>query len=292
MSLLSDTQGRPERVHSLLKLLEAHGGKLGRQEIQAWLMPRALGKERTTAADQTLGAAKSLGFIKAEERRAEQELTVSPVPEDPAGFGDLVHNRLLDAPNVADRVLFEAYAAVLVRCEQEQGTAWLKIDTVAEVSNFIRHALAGADGAKDQFNEEKSPPWRAWLVAMGMAWDTQEMGFHPQPTVRLERELPEIGNLLGFDKEIPAAKFLAQVAQRMPYVDSGPVFEDMARRIRWSRGTPRLGVVLSETLRELHDDQVLQLVLRGDTTGATALAEDPTHKIQSFGFVVIPGRKS
>jgi len=246
----------------------------------------------TTAADQTLGAAKSLGFIKAEERGAEQELTVNPVPAAPAGFGDLVHNRLLDAPNEADRVLFEAYAAVLVRCEQEQGTAWLGSDTVAEVSNFIRNALAGADGAKDQFNEEKSRPWRAWLVAMGMAWDTQEMGFHPQPSVRLERELPEIGKLLGFDKEIPAAKFLAQVAQRMPYVDSGPVFEDMARRIRWSRGTPRLGVVLSETLRELHDDQVLQLGLRGDTTGATALAEDPTHKIQSFGFVVIPGRKS
>lgn len=292
MSLLSDTQGRPERVHSLLKLLEAHGGKLGKQEIQAWLMPRAMGKERTTAADQTLGAAKSLGFIKAEERGAEQELTVSPVPTEPAGFGDLVHHRLLDAPNEADRVVFEAYAAVLIRCEQEQGTAWLGIETVAQVSNFIRNALAGADGAKDQFNEEKSPPWRAWLVSMGLAWDTPDMGFHPQPSVRLERELPAIGKALGFDTEIPAAEFLEQVAQRMPYLDNGSVFKDMARRIRWARATPRVGVVLSETLRELHDDQVLQLGLRGDATGATALAEDPTHKIQSFGFVIIPGRKS
>jgi len=68
MSLLSSTQGTPERVWSLVSALHANGGTLDRTETIEWLNPGFLRdgqdiRERPDALNQTLGAASSLHAI-------------------------------------------------------------------------------------------------------------------------------------------------------------------------------------------------------------------------------------
>ena len=61
MSLLSSTQGTPERVLSLLQVLAAHDGQMDRADLLAWLNPAFTQKTTRAiigpAAEQTLGAA-------------------------------------------------------------------------------------------------------------------------------------------------------------------------------------------------------------------------------------------
>ena len=71
MSLLSSTQGTPERVWSLIAALSASKGEIDRADAVKWLNPGFLKdnneySEKPDAFNQTLGAATSLGAIEAE----------------------------------------------------------------------------------------------------------------------------------------------------------------------------------------------------------------------------------
>ena len=65
MSLLSDTQGRPERVWSLLRLLQALGGRVPRSDVNTWMMPASFrdSEESLSQVTQTIGSARSLGLV-------------------------------------------------------------------------------------------------------------------------------------------------------------------------------------------------------------------------------------
>jgi hypothetical protein len=294
MSLLTDTTGRPERVYTLMKLLEAHGGRLSYDETVAWLQPPILRGEKnsTDAAKQTIGSARSLGFIRDEGNIL--LLDEPSVSSDPPAFADLVHGRLRDNPSEKDRVMLEVYALFVVMTEREEGTSWIAQKSVETLADLIDIALPRpADEPQQQkvFNKDKySTAWRPWMVYLGLGWEGIVLPtFFPHPTVRLERELPALSRELGVGHELDPGNFLQAIARRMPYLDGGALFEEAMRRVRWRRTTQRLTVVLSNVLRELHDDGRIRLHLRGDTVGATRLAPDPTHEIQAISAVEIIG---
>lgn len=294
MSLLTDTTGRPERVYTLMKLLAAYGGHLGYDQTVAWLQPPILRGEKnsTDAAKQTIGSARSLGLISDE---GDNLLLDDPsVPSEPPAFADLVHARLRDNPSEKDRVMLEVYALFVVLTDQKEGTSWIADKTVEGLTDFIDNLLPRpADDPQQQkvFNKDKySTAWRPWMVYLGLGWEGIVLPtFFPHPTVRLERELPGLGRELGVGCELAPGDFLRALARRMPYLDGGTLFEEALRRARWRRTTQRLTVVLSNVLRELHDDGRIRLHLLGDTVGATRLAPDPTHEIQAISSVELIG---
>ena len=291
MSLLSDIQGRPEGVHSLLQLLAAFGGRLPRDEITTWMMPASFRREEksVSAVSQTIGCARSLGL--AEDRGSDVCLAVDTVSHDPGGFADLVHARLRDAAADADRVMFLAYAYFILRTEQEQGTGWIDDRSVKEVAGQLNSVLQVAENSDEEgnFNSSKYPAWRAWMVTMGLGFEASTIlpSFFPQPSERLGRELPALIAILGQGEEIPAFSFLEALAQRMPYLDGGHIYHEVAARMRWRPSGDALGIVLSEALRELHDEGRFELVMRGDAADAVSLAPDPIHKPSAFVGVVI-----
>src|SRR3546814_527710 len=71
MSLLSSTQGTPERVWSLVSVIAGNGGALCKADAAAWLNPGFTRngesvQEKPTAFGQVLGAATSLGAVEAD----------------------------------------------------------------------------------------------------------------------------------------------------------------------------------------------------------------------------------
>jgi hypothetical protein len=145
MSLLSDTNYSPQRIYALLRLLEAQDGQLGYDSIRTWLKPtmrgvEQKGSEESTNIRQLLGATASLGLIESPSQN--QYRLTAPVPTTIEAFADAVHDRLvaLDV-NHADSIVLEAYAAMVVLTEAEQGTSWLDLnakDRAAKINKAVR----------------------------------------------------------------------------------------------------------------------------------------------------------
>ena len=96
-SVLSSPQGTPERVWSLVAGLIALGGECDRPTFEALLNPGyvkdgVLVRAKDTLAGDALGAASSLGLVKAGPDKA--VLTSGLNLGDAMAFADYVHDRL------------------------------------------------------------------------------------------------------------------------------------------------------------------------------------------------------
>lgn len=294
MSLLSSTQGTPERVWSALGALEAHGGRLEHVEFLRWLNPRFSLKAglRTLggdADDQTVGAAMSLGFVRKEG--SESMLGVS-CPANYGAFADLVHDRLcsIDGDD-PDAVLFEVFAWIATEVEAQQSTGWIgsaQNDQFADAADLGIGARPDRQGMR-RFNATKVTPWRRWMTFLGLAADfPRGLGFYPYVADRLSRELSRSGMRTG--EEVPIATVLEIVARRMPYLDGGRMFEAASARRENAPQGRRLSAILSIALRDLHDEGGLELRVRGDATDLRDLSRDDLHAVKSVQTIVLKER--
>lgn len=294
MSLLSDTQGRPERVWSLLRLLDALGGRAARDEIDTWMIPASFreNEKSPSQVSQTVGSARSLGLV--EDDGNDLVLRVDPLPEDMQAFTDLIHARLIDPQNEADSVLFRAYACVLLETARTGNTDWLVNQTLPDIAIYINRILVrGENGDQRVFNKDKAPAWRAWMVALGLAVQGGKAlpYLFPQPAERLTRELPAIADAHGRGVEIPAATFMAELGRRMPYLDGGQVYTRVAAQIAeehgWRLRAGWVSNVVSETLRDLHDEGAIELIARADSPDALSLHHEAGSPLRSFVGVIV-----
>ena len=295
MSLLSDTQGTPERVWSLLRLLGATGGAASFADINAWMNPEVRGgpadRDSQGALRQTIGAAVSLGFVEIAGRN--QYRLTADLPQSLGGFADLVHGRLASAgSDDADSVMFEAYGAAVALTEKHGGTTWIG-RTRTDVAGEIDHALRPAedrDGER-RFNSTKFAPWVRWMTFLGLGYDVPVAGgrtaFFPYPAERLSRELTALTEDLLPGREHETDTALPLLSRRMPYLDGGRFFLDAAERLAVSLPPRNLTRVLSGALRDLHDDDRLRLAILGDTASAYTLGRDPAHPLRAFRTILI-----
>src|SRR3546814_10460240 len=131
MSLLSATQGTPERVWSLVSVIAGNGGTLSKADAAAWLNPGFTRngesvQVKPTAFSQVLGAATSLGAVEADA--ATLRLTPACCVTSYATFCDWVHDTLiaLDSAN-KDAVVLETFAWLAVEADRsEENTSELK----------------------------------------------------------------------------------------------------------------------------------------------------------------------
>jgi hypothetical protein len=300
MSLLSDTRGTPNTVWALIHLLSTNAGELQQEGVSGWLDPLDTridehGKtKKGNTFDQTLGAAASLGLIENDRNSKTIKLLVSDLPSDIQGFSDWVHEHLATIPlEDSDSVVLEAFAWFVASCAKEKGTDWIKSLSREQLADNINAALLSDRKIADEenrFNTTKLPRWRDWVGFMGLSIEMPSTGrptFYPYVTGRFEREVKQLSEKLGHDEEITAATFLAALSERMPYVDGGAHFNLAAKRIGLKPTPRQLSIVLSNSLRELHDEGVLELKTRGDARDVYTLSKDQTHRIESFLTVTI-----
>jgi hypothetical protein len=296
LSLLSDTQGTPERVWSLLRLLAASGGAASFADVNAWMNPDFRGgtADRDSlqgALRQTIGAASSLGLVEMTGRN--QYRLKKDLPNSLDGFADLVHSRLVAADsNAADSVMFEAYGAVVALTEKHGGTGWAgrtRTDVAADIDHALR-PVETRDGER-RFNDTKYAPWVRWMTFLGLGYEAPMAGgrtaFYPYPAERLSREFSALGDDLPPKREHEADLVLPFLSRRMPYLDGGRWFQAAAERLAVSLPPQSLTRVLSGALRDLHDDGRLLLAMLGDTASAYTLGRDPAHSLRVFKTLLI-----
>lgn len=292
MSLMSDTQGTPERVWSLVNLLRAHGGGLSREGVRVWLDPFDTDTQGT-AIQQTTGAAASLDLVESDRSAGSVRLLASDLPGTLADFADWVHAKLVRTPpEHGNSVVLEAYAWFIATCAREESTVWIERESADSLTDRIRVDLT-SETEQGRFNKTRYPRWRDWIAFMGLGLDLpipSGQSFYPSATIRLEREMATLRDRFGTGAEITAEAFLNALVRRMPYLDGGDLFRTAATRIRWPPPARRLSIVSSSALRDLDDDGVLELKMHGDAPNAFTLHPDPTHKKQAFVSVVLkPG---
>ncbi len=292
MSILSSTLGTPDRVWALVALLRENDGTLNRAEAADWLNPGFRKDDQTVAEkpvafQQVLGAATSLGAVEAigNELHLNPDLSASSY----AVFADWVYDRLIQlAPEEKDAVLLELLAWVGCESAKRNNVSWLLEYNNAEFADAAEASLPpGADDDGDRrINTVKLPYWRRWLVFLGL---TEEIKANPPYQVDISRRLTREIARLELERNVPIAAeaFFQALRQRMPFVDGGWMYSDAARRIGFALDPNQLSPILSQALRDLHDDGTIELEVLGDMTANIRLAPDPAHKIGSFYAVSI-----
>lgn len=292
MSILSSTQGTPERVWSLVALLRECDGKLSRNDAAAWLNPEFRKDEQTvgekpTAFQQVLGAATSMGAILA----IGHELQLNPACDAVSyhAFADWLYDHLISLPpEEKDAVLLELYAWIASESAKRQDASWVLEFNNSEFADIAEAALpTGADDDGDRrINTVKLPSWRRWLVFLGLM---EEIVISPRHQVDMTRRLKREIARLDFerDKSIAGEDFFRTLRQKMPFIDGGWMYSDAAKRIDFAVDSHQISPILSEALRDLHDDGTLELQVLGDMSSNFRLAPNPTHKISSFYAVSV-----
>ncbi|MBB4509543.1 hypothetical protein [Rhizobium leguminosarum] len=295
MSILSSTQGTPERVWSLVSLVAANDGRIDRSEAASWLNPSFT--ENNQMVDdkesfaQVQGAATALGALTLVNKGL--ELNPECDASNYFSFSDWSHKSLrsLDSDQ-KDAVILEAYAWVLARCQQEGDASWFRVMSASETADAINEALPdGSDDDGDRrMNTSKLATWRRWLVFLGLMEELPLSGssrFHVSATKRIAREIAS-GNLPR-DVEMTAEDFLSRIRNSGPYLDGGKMFQESARNNRITPDDRRLSPVFSSALRDLHDAGVIELKILGDRQSYHSLTGDIAHRVGAFHAVTVRG---
>lgn len=287
MSLLTDTQGTPERVWSAMRAVAAADGLLSRDELQALLNPNFVrqGQERNptdSGPKQTIGSTVSLGLVALED--GAYRLKVPP-PRDYAEFTDRVHARLCSiGPDDADYLVLETYAWMVLEIDKRQSLHWTA-QTAAAFATAAENDIGNPAGGELRINATKVPPWRRWIQLMDLALDLPgDLGFHPTLTGRLAREMARMD--IPRNVEIPLSDFLASVARAMPYVDGGALQAEVLKKTGQRVERRRISRLLSMGLRDLADAGEIELVIRGDAANTYELAADDRSAASVLGIIV------
>lgn len=290
MSVLSNPQGTPERVWSLVAGLAAIGGSAPRATYDALLNPGYLKDGSEMRANDLLaananGAARSLKLVDA--GRDEATLLI----EAPADFGalaDLVHDRLTGlAAGETDAPILEAFAWVAAECDRHGGVDWLYQAGREEFADLANAALVGEDDDGKIMNSTKAVAWRRWLafLGLGIVMPLDRTPDFPTPVDRILRELTRAG--IAPNTNMGAEAFVTLMAGRMPYLDRGRLFLQACQRIGHNPAPRRLSPLLSVALRDLHDERKIRLNPLGDAAERIRLTADNAHEIDAFSSVTI-----
>jgi hypothetical protein len=288
MSILSSTQGTPERVWSLISALSVNGGVLPRSEAAELLNPCFIQGGQIVRDDgfnQTLGAATSLGVIEADQSTL--RLNPSCSANDYSAFADWVHSRLVSLDSgEKDAVLLQTYAWMAVESQRTGSVSWVHERANSTFADDADKALPDGtddDGAR-RINTTKLPSLRRWLVFIGLMVPMPTSTPHPAADARAARELRLADVKRG--AEISADEFLNVLKLRLPYIDGGSMFLEAAKRVGHTPTPRRLSPLLSATVRNLHDEDIIELRIRGDAGDVIELSDTP-HRVKSFHAVIV-----
>lgn len=288
MSLLSTPTGRPDRVFSLVSLARALGGRVKSADAKEWLTPQYRSTEIITPKSgdrvrEVFRVARDLKLL-----HAEQDDWVSTC-ELPATRRDLalhVHAHLRGLPvDDPDAVLLRAYAWCVAYAEAN-GIGALVTKTASQLAREIAAGLGRSEEGDDEksFNTTKLSAWKDWMAFLGLGWNDLPgtSGFLPDPSRRLEEELL---NLTSGVPRVEAELFVKAIAQVLPYLDGGVLFEEACATCQARPPRGRLSRVLSQALRALEDNEVLRCDMEGDAKKGIGLFPDPLSSTNAFSHV-------
>ncbi len=259
---------------------------MDREELFSWLNPPFKLKDSPVppsaggeAANQTLGAATSLQLV-----RKEGPLFVlqEELPDTYAEFSDQVHERLAMAKSSdPDHVILRAFAWAVTEIDRQATTNFLQSDMNSLADNINASISDAAPQTERAFNPTKLPPWRRWLIFLGLAVELPSDGFYPYITDRLWRELTYSG--LQTHADIPFKDVMSIIGKRMPYIDGGALWKEFAGPKNKERSS--VSRVLSFALQDLDEEGKLQIKVPGDAADLVQLQTDGLHRKSTVKYL-------
>lgn len=289
MSILSNPQGRPERIYSLYWSWVAADPDATEEHVRDFVNPGY-----TQQGSQLLMDKANFANVPGAAQFLNMKKLVAETRSAPLSYQlllDQMHNALvaLDADDL-DAVLLRAFAFFVVKSEQQGNTFWYTDDTLGVVDE-ISAALNRDSRSAPAMNPTKYTAWRRWMVALGL------MVPNPIPskleivdiTRRLERTLSS--EIFSDASVFSAAEFLSRLSREMPYVDRGTQFNEACAAVSFTPKLRHISRVLSYALQELHSDDMIKLISRGDDPDNYRLQGDTLHERQTFVEVQIVRRQ-
>jgi hypothetical protein len=252
LKLLTRPEVRPDALLAALGFVaDFEGGDVDTARVAKWMQAEA------DYVEALREVAVEFGFLV----DGSWKLSPGGVPDSDEAFAAAVHEAMLTTQQWD---VIDAYASVVVACDQGSEW-WLHANSSAKLAEDIGDQLRRRDpaGAKGTFNSTRWPAWSAWVSVMGLGLPMPQglTPFTPYPVRRLSYWLQKRS---GWEqgKEIPAAEFLAKLANDHPYLDGGTRWEVACFRAG-VRPKDELSWALSGALRALEEAGIITLTLEG-----------------------------
>jgi len=295
LSVLSQPQGTPERVWSLIDGLQAAGGLLRQEDFVALLNPGYTREGSTVAVHRTqaqnaVGVSTSLKLVEKEGSEFRLAVATGITRES---FSDLIHDVLLEfrgaEPNA---VMLDAYAWLVAESHRRKDLAWCAdMDRTSMVEAMLVGLTGDDDDGSRPMNTTKLPAWQRWLVFIGLCEDlptpSKSNFWHFSPARRIARELARAE--VEVDMPMSGSDFMRLIALRCPYLDGGRKYAQACTSIGYTHGPRELSAALTVGLRELEADGILDFNLIGDSSDALYFVPDPSFRTNSFNRVTVRG---
>lgn len=258
-----DNPSVPIQLETLLDVLYELRQKTATSEtVKSLLQPKGLpdvSSGSAHAANQ-LSAAKELQLVKQEEggdfRLAYSIRDAKPSAKE--AILEAFDRRVLSSPDV-EPWFGRLYSYVIAR----NGFIPEEKNERDNLCSEFNNALPAEIERKNQLNSTKLSHYLRWYSYTGMGWYDPSKRFILDPTLRLIRALPMLFN---GSQRLDSAPFMSSLAQTCPELDGGALFRDMSSAIY--NPTNRLCThALAIALRNLHDDEIIQLDCPKDSQG-------------------------
>ena len=258
-----DNPSVPIQLETLLDVLYELRQKTATSEtVKSLLQPKGLpdvSSGSAHAANQ-LSAAKELQLVKQEEG-GDFRLAYSIRDGKPSAKEAILEafdRRVLSSPDV-EPWFGRLYSYVIAR----NGFIPEEKNERDNLCSEFNNALPAEIERKNQLNSTKLSHYLRWYSYTGMGWYDPSKRFILDPTLRLIRALPLLFN---GSQRLDSAPFMSSLAQICPELDGGALFRDMSSDIY--NPTNRLCThALAIALRNLHDDEIIQLDCPKDSQG-------------------------
>lgn len=258
-----DNPSVPIQLETLLDVLYELRQKTANSEtVKSLLQPKGLpdvSSGSAHAANQ-LSAAKELQLVKQDEG-GDIRLAYSIRDGKPSAKEAILEafdRRVLSSPDV-EPWFGRLYSYVIAR----NGFIPEEKNERDNLCSEFNNALPAKIERKNQLNSTKLSNYLRWYSYTGMGWYDPSKRFILDPTLRLIRALPMLFN---GSQRLDSAPFMSSLAQICPELDGGALFRDMSLDIY--NPTNRLCThALAIALRNLHDDEIIQLDCPKDSQG-------------------------
>jgi len=231
--------------------------------VKTLLQPSGLPdvNENSSQAALHLRAARELGLA-AEDADGHLRLTY-PIregkPSAKVAIIDAFDRHVLSSPDL-EPWFGRIYSYVICRGETGIPSEGGLRKTLCEQFN---NALPARIERTNPLNDTKLGQYVRWFTYVGLGWRDPSKRFIPDPTDRLLRSLPAI---FESSRQMEAGAFMSAMALACPELDGGALFLDAADD--QYRASDRVCTgALAMALRNLHDEEVIQLDCPKDSQG-------------------------
>ena len=277
MSLLSSTQGTPERVRSLSNLLVSLGEAQDAAQLERLLAPRGLvGESIGSVLSHSLNVAKDLRLIRTVEGgRYAPEDGIGPMDED--AFADHAHDVLCSTEDL-NTIVLQSFCYLLLRSDRERGADWIRNMNRDGIANAIDAGLprhTETEQGKRQVNGTKLTVLMRWWSYLGLCTSSiPGIYVYPDPSDRLSRVVKRslTTGVLEAGVQTDPREFRRVVCEAAPYLDSGSMSSSVQISSGLELDEQSASWALTTGVEQLEFDGTLEIVASSDASGGLRMA--------------------